>query len=72
MGWVGESFCWQTGYAAFSVSREIAPKVFNYIMRQKEKHANLTYRDELVRMLNRVGVTFDERYLIDGISDDMG
>jgi REP element-mobilizing transposase RayT len=56
-------FAWQEGYAAFSVSRSAMPKVIDYIRRQKEHHAKMTFVDELTLLLKRHGVEFDPRYL---------
>ncbi|HEY0515104.1 MAG TPA: IS200/IS605 family transposase [Thermoanaerobaculia bacterium] len=68
--WVNESkgsatrFEWQTGYAAFSVSESQARKVRQYIQTQESHHAKVLFRDELVTLLEKHGIEYDERYLL--------
>ena len=57
-------FEWQTGYGVFSVSESQVPRVQRYIQTQEEHHARVSFRDELVELLNRHGIAFDERYLL--------
>ena len=66
--WVHEDmslpdFAWQEGYAAFTVSASAVDEVRRYIENQEEHHRERSFRDELVIMLQRSGVKFDERYL---------
>jgi putative transposase len=58
-------FAWQTGYAAFSVSRSNAPSVRNYIVRQEEHHRRMTYEQEVLALLKRHGVEHDPRFVFD-------
>jgi putative transposase len=58
-------FAWQTGYAAFSVSRSNAPSVRNYIGRQEEHHRRMTYEQEVLALLKRHGVEYDPRFVFD-------
>ena len=61
---VGEkSFCWQEGYAAFTVSTTVRGSVQSYIARQEAHHRRRSFREELVEFLRKSGVSFDERYL---------
>jgi REP element-mobilizing transposase RayT len=61
---VGEkAFQWQDGYAAFTVSSTIRPSVGGYIRKQEQHHRQENFRDELVSLLRRAGVAYDERYL---------
>lgn len=68
--WVNEQprfraqFAWQRGYAAFSVSQSVVEKVAVYIERQQERHRKLSFRDELISLLEKHGVEYDERYLL--------
>ena len=68
-GWRHEngdpSFAWQTGYGAFTVSKSMVPRVTQYIDRQEEHHKKKTFREELLELLRRHGVEYDERYLWD-------
>ena len=66
--WVHEEsrlagFAWQEGYAAFTVSASTRDVVEKYIARQEEHHRGRTFCDELVQMLKRAGINYDERYL---------
>ncbi|MEX2120688.1 MAG: IS200/IS605 family transposase [Pirellulales bacterium] len=58
-------FCWQAGYAAFSVSQSNLDEVKRYIETQQEHHRKLTFQDELRALLKRHGIEFDERYVWD-------
>jgi REP element-mobilizing transposase RayT len=57
------SFAWQRGFGAFSVSRSSIPNVARYIEGQKEHHKRVRFQDEFVRLLQRHGIDFDDRYL---------
>ncbi len=59
------SFAWQRGFGAFSVSRSNVPAVARYIDAQKEHHRNVTFQTELVALLRRHAIDFDDRYLWD-------
>lgn len=67
--WVHETwaarkgFAWQTGYAAFSVSRSNADEVRRYIDAQEEHHRKTTFEEELIAFPKRHGIEYDERYL---------
>ena len=43
---VGQSFTWQTGYAAYSVSESVGDKVYQYILHQKEHHKQRSFQEE--------------------------
>lgn len=67
-GWVHEkwpdrSFQWQAGYAAFSVSESNREQVIHYIRHQKEQHEKVTFQDELLSLLKRHNIDFDDAYL---------
>jgi len=69
-GWIHKTFpdlgvfSWQDGYAAFSVSPSILPKVKAYIREQAEHHRKLSFREELVALLERHGIGYDERHIL--------
>lgn len=64
--WPGMAeFAWQGGYAAFSVSVSNLEKVKDYILRQEEHHQKVDFKAELVAMLKKHGVSWDERYIWD-------
>lgn len=42
---------WQTGYAAFGVSKNNLPAVEHYIANQEEHHTRISFRDEMEQYL---------------------
>ena len=58
-------FGWQTGYAAFSVSKSSAPSVQRYIAEQEEHHRKVSFREEYLKFLHAHEVEFDERFVFD-------
>ena len=57
------TFAWQDGFAAFSVSHLRLKQVYDYIARQPEHHKKLTFRDELLALLNKHEIAYDEKNL---------
>ncbi len=70
-GWVHQTFAdspdfdWQDGYGAFSVSQSQRASVARYIERQAEHHRSRDFREEVLELLRRHRVEFDERYVFD-------
>ena len=68
-GWVNDTlrpqdkFNWQTGYAAFSVSKSAQEAVRTYIEKQEAHHRRMTFQEEYLELLQRCGVEYDERFL---------
>jgi putative transposase len=60
-----EAFGWQDGYAAFTVSQSVLPAIIAYVERQRETHLTRTFQEEYLALLQRHGLTYDERYLWD-------
>ena len=58
-------FHWQNGYGAFSVSQSNVDQVIDYIDRQQEHHAHLTFQDELRALCVKHKIDLDERYVWD-------
>lgn len=58
-----KSFAWQEGYSAFTVSATSRDGVKRYIANQGEHHRKRSFRDELLDLLKRAEIEFDERYL---------
>ena len=58
-----KDFSWQRGYGAFTVSQSNIKEVRNYISRQKEHHAKVTFRDEFIQFLKTNGIEYDERFI---------
>jgi putative transposase len=59
------NFRWQDGYSGFSVSESQADRVNAYIKRQQEHHRRTSFRAELLALLKRHSIEYDERYLWD-------
>ena len=65
-GWMRREdrhFAWQRGYSAFSVSHSQFATVREYIAKQEEHHRRRTFEDELVSLLKRNEIEFEEKYL---------
>jgi hypothetical protein len=58
-----QSFAWQTGYAAFTVSKSQIGAVQRYIANQEAHHEKVTFQEELIALLKAHEIEFDERYL---------
>lgn len=58
-----QSFHWQEGYAAFTVSATAREAVKQYIANQEKHHLGRTSREELIEMLEKAGIEYDPRYL---------
>jgi REP element-mobilizing transposase RayT len=58
-------FGWQTGYAAFSVSKSHEGNVKRYISKQEKHHRKVTFQEEVLAFLNKHGVKYDPRYVFD-------
>ena len=58
-----QSFAWQNGYGAFSVSSSSIPNVMEYIKNQKEHHRVKTFAEEYREFLDAYGIEYDERYI---------
>ena len=69
-GWINDSrkvegrFEWQVGYFAVSVSESRVADVRRYIQRQAEHHARILFRDELVALVKKHRIAWDERYFL--------
>jgi len=59
----GFDFAWQAGYGAFSLGRSQLPTLIRYIDNQQEHHRSVSFQDELLGLLRRYGVEYDEKYL---------
>jgi len=57
------AFSWQGGYAAFAVSESSRAQVIRYVQEQERHHRRASFQDELLVLLRKHGVEFDERYL---------
>ena len=57
------SFAWQEGYGAFSVSKSAEVSVVRYTRNQENHHAKRTFKQELLTLLEKHEIKYDERYL---------
>lgn len=56
------SFSWQEGYGAFSVSPSQMKNTISYITRQPEHHKKRTFIEEYKLFLEAYGIEYDERF----------
>ena len=67
--WVHETwesrraFAWQTGYAAFSVSRSKVSGVASYIEAQESHHRKRTFQEEFETLLIKHGIDYDPKFV---------
>ena len=57
------NFGWQDGYGAFSIGESNVAALKRYIARQKEHHRARTFESEMLSLLEKYGVKYDEEYL---------
>lgn len=62
-GWVSGRFAWQEGFEAFSHSRSQLGTVICYIEKQQAHHAKRSFREEYIQLLEKFGVSYDQRYI---------
>ena len=58
-----QSFGWQGGYGAFSVSESNRANLIRYIEGQARHHLRISFQDEFLGLLRKHGVEFDEQYI---------
>ncbi len=64
--WIHETFPnlrlfeWQEGYGAFSISMSGLEDTTRYIQYQKQHHANLSFKEELIVFLEKHGIEYEE------------
>ena len=56
-------FSWQTGYGAFSVGIGEVERVKRYIETQETHHRRKTFKEELIWLMEKHGLEYDEKYL---------
>ncbi len=62
---IGDKFSWQSGYGAFSISESQIYKVRNYVATQEEHHKNRDFKEELILLLKKHKIEYEEKYLFD-------
>jgi putative transposase len=58
-----DSFAWQAGYGAFSVSQSQSGRVSKYIEQQELHHQKMDFKSEFRGFLERNEIEYDERYI---------
>jgi len=61
--WVNGRFGWQEGFGAFSYARSQLDTVIRYVQNQQKHHAKKSFREEYMELLEKFGVTYDDRYI---------
>ena len=54
---------WQVGYSGFTYHISSKNSLINYVKNQAEHHKTISYKDELIKLLNEHDVDFTEEYL---------
>jgi len=57
------TFSWQEGYGAFTVSVSQIDKIKNYIANQEGHHKKMNFEEEYVELLKRNKIDFNPEYL---------
>jgi REP element-mobilizing transposase RayT len=60
-----DAFGWQDGYGAFTVSKSQLPATITYVEQQRERHETWSFQEEYRTLLERHGIQYDERYVLD-------
>ena len=55
---------WQDGYAAFTYSIKEKKRLIEYVKNQEDHHKTMTFKEELILLLNEQDITYDEKYLL--------
>jgi REP element-mobilizing transposase RayT len=56
-------FYWQEGYGAFTIGESAVAALKQYIANQKAHHRKISYKEELLNLLKKYQIDYDERYL---------
>jgi putative transposase len=55
---------WQVGYSGFTYHISSRESLINYVKNQAEHHKTISYKDELIRLLNEHTIDFTDEYLL--------
>jgi putative transposase len=55
---------WQVGYGAFTYHISMKPILINYVLNQEQHHKGITFKEEMIQLLNDNQVQFMEEYMI--------
>jgi REP element-mobilizing transposase RayT len=64
--WMNEhemKFAWQEGYGAFSIGKSNLGLVTRYIANQEQHHRKMTFEEEFIGFLEKLGIEYDPRYV---------
>lgn len=64
-GFLINRFEWQKGFGCFSYSHSHVDAVYHYIKNQEKHHQRLSFREEHINMLEKFGIDYDERYIVE-------
>ncbi len=59
-----QEFAWQEGYAGFSVSSSVLPKITEYINGQSEHHKKRDFAQDYLALLQKHGVQYDPAWVL--------
>lgn len=59
-----KDFAWQEGYGSFSVSVSAISTVKKYILNQEKHHANQSFDQEYLKLLQLHNIQYDERFVL--------
>jgi REP element-mobilizing transposase RayT len=62
-GFVKGKFSWQSGYGAFSYSKDQVPRVIKYIQNQEKHHGKKSFLEEYEELLKIHELEYDPRYI---------
>jgi REP element-mobilizing transposase RayT len=54
---------WQVGYSGFTYHISSKDSLINYVKNQTEHHKTISFKDELIELLNEHGVDYKDEYL---------
>jgi REP element-mobilizing transposase RayT len=54
---------WQVGYSGFTYHISSKNSLINYVKNQAEHHKTISFKDELIELLNEHDINFKEEYL---------
>ena len=57
--------CWQIGYGAFSYDMSAKNNLIQYVKNQATYHSRVTYKNELITLLDEYDIDYDEKYLFE-------
>ena len=55
---------WQVGYGAFTYNISMKPVLIKYIQNQEEHHRKVSFKEELIELLNENMLPYKEEYLL--------